>query len=176
MRPSVRRALRTVAARLSAHEVPFALGGSGLLWALGLASEVRDVDLMLEPADERRMLDATADWRVRHTREGTELWASDWFSQLEVDGVAVDAIGGMAFRHTAGVARLPLRAAGTIDVDGVSVPYADPALWWAVYRVYKPDRARLLERVLDPDETAAVAAELGLPGPDRPHGSHAESR
>lgn len=162
MRPQVRDALRRVAARLDAHGIEFALGGSGLLWALGLTDEVRDLDLVLEEADEQRLLAATDDWRVAHTREGTPLWASAWLCRLEVGGVDVDAIGGMAFRHAGGVARLPLETSGAVDLDGVTVPCAEPALWWAVYRAYKPEKARLLERVVDADARADVVARLGL--------------
>jgi hypothetical protein len=161
----VRSALRAVAARLRAHDIDFLLGGSGLLWALGLTDEVRDVDLMAAASDEDALLEATSPWRRTHTRSGTELWASVWFSELEVAGVPVDVIGGMAFRHPGGVAALPLRAGGSVEVDGVEVPYADPALWWAVYRAYKPEKAALLEGVVPAEQLDAVAAELGLNRP-----------
>ncbi len=162
MHASTRAALRAVSLRLTRHRIDFALGGSGLLWALGLADEVRDLDLMCDADDERRFLAATEDWLRAHTHAGTDLWASAWFAQLDVCGVDVDAIGGMAFRHPGGVARVPVRISGHVDVDGASVPYADPALWWAVYAAYKPEKAALLEQVVDAPQRSAVASELGL--------------
>lgn len=162
MNDDVRGALATVARRLHACGLPFTLGGSGLLWALALVDEVADIDLVLPAEQEPTLLAATEQWRTSHSREGTSLWASAWLTNLEIQGVAVDCIGGMAFRHPDGVARLPVRAAGVVTIDDVEVPYADPALWWAVYRVYKPDKAVLLERVVDARARRAVCAELGL--------------
>ena len=51
MRAPLEAALEAVALRLTAAGVPFLLGGSALLDALGLDVEVRDVDLMLRPED-----------------------------------------------------------------------------------------------------------------------------
>ena len=51
MRAPLEAALEAVALRLAAHGVPFLLGGSALLDALGLDVEVGDVDLMLRPGD-----------------------------------------------------------------------------------------------------------------------------
>ena len=51
MRAPLEAALEAVALRLAAAGVPFLLGGSALLDALGLDVEVRDVDLMLRPED-----------------------------------------------------------------------------------------------------------------------------
>jgi hypothetical protein len=47
MRAPLDAALETVALRLGEAGVPFLLGGSALLDALGLDVEVRDLDLML---------------------------------------------------------------------------------------------------------------------------------
>ena len=163
MNDDVQTALATVGRRLHDAGVTFLLGGSGLLCALGLTEEVGDLDLQIDEADEAGVVAAAGPWLVEMTREGTALWASPWLARLRVDGVDVDAIGGMAFHHADGVARLPMRAGGTVDVDGVAIAYADPALWWAVYRAYKPDKAACLERVVDDAARARVCAELALP-------------
>lgn len=163
MRDDVRAALATVGRRLDAAGVPFLLGGSGLLWALGLTEEVRDLDLQLDASDEHRLVAAAGPWLVTVTRETDDLWASPWLARLAVGRVDVDAIGGMAFRHAGGVARLPQRRGGTVEVDGVTIAYADPALWWAVYRAYKPHKAALLEAVTDDAARLRARHELALP-------------
>ena len=158
----VRGALVAVTRRLSDQGVPFALGGSGLLWAHGLTDTVRDLDLVTEADAEGPLRQAVAEWVVDVSYEGTELWASRWIARLDLDGVEVDAIGGMALRHPGGVAEVPARAATRVTVDQVTVPVADPAMWWAVYRRYKPAKASLLERIVDAEARERVLAELGL--------------
>ena len=159
--------LEAVARRLAGAGVPFLLGGGGLLHALGLVDDVGDLDLMV-PADDRdRFCAATADWLERVTTAQTELWASAWYAQLRVEGVAVDAIGGMAFRAGGHVARLPFRSSGTRRFGSVDVALADPAPWWVVYSVYKPEKAALLEQVLSAEERRAALVELGFPGDAR---------
>jgi len=51
MRAPLEAALGAVAARLHAAGIPFLLGGSALLDALGLDVEVGDIDLMLRSGD-----------------------------------------------------------------------------------------------------------------------------
>lgn len=169
MNTDVRAAVAAVAGRLGERGVRCLLGGSGMLWAVGLADTVRDVDLMVDADDRDAFAAATSQWLVRceDDEPADGLWASRWFCELDVDGVAVDGIGSMALRHAGGVAVLPMRAGGSVEVEGVTVEYADPALWWVVYRAYKPEKARLLERLVGFDERLAVAAELGVEPPER---------
>jgi hypothetical protein len=160
--PHQRSALARVAARLRAEGIPFALGGSALLEVLGLTSEVGDLDLMLDPCDHDRLRAAAGGWWTSSRHGGEGIWRSAWLAWLAVDGVAVDAIGGFAFVLEGREVRLPLRTAGQAEVDGVTVPLADPALWWVAYSAYKPAKAALLEAVVAPDARAAVRRELGL--------------
>jgi len=64
--------------------------------------------------------------------------ASAWKATLDVDGVEVEALGGLGF---ADGERLPFRRQGTWR----GVPLAAPEVWWNVYRRYKPEKARMLE-------------------------------
>ena len=163
MDAQVRRALVTVARRLEGAEVTFSLGGSGLLWALGLAEDVGDLDVMLPADGEAAALAALASGPVDVDRDGTDLWATAWFATIVIAGVDVDLLGGMALRHPGGVARLDHHPHGWAEVDGHPVPYADPAGWWVIYRAYKPAKAALLEEVVDPSRRTEALAELGLP-------------
>ncbi len=163
MDAQVRQALVAVAGRLDDAEVTFSLGGSGLLWALGLAEEVGDLDVMLPADAEATALAALATGPVDVDRDGTDLWATAWFATIVVRGVEVDLLGGMALRHPDGVAHLDHHPHGWVEVDGYAVPYADPAVWWVIYRAYKPGKALLLEEVVGPRRRAALRADLGLP-------------
>ena len=145
MQPPLEAALEAVALRLSAARVPFLLGGSALLDALGLDVTVRDIDLMLRPEDREAFEAACADWLVATTTEPGEVLSSDWKATLDVGGVEVEGLGGLGMR---GAAAAPLRAGGSRRCGAAEVPLCDPAVWLELYRVYKPEKAALLERLL----------------------------
>src|SRR3954468_5906728 len=142
MRAPLEAALAAVAARLSSHGVPFLLGGSALLDALGLDVEVRDVDLMLRPADRDAFEAACAEWLRGVTTEPGGVLARAREATLDVDGVEVEGLGGLGFT---GGPPVPFRASGSRRYGRAEVPLCDPAIWLELYRVYKPERAELLE-------------------------------
>ena len=146
-------ALEAVALRLGGAEIPFLLGGSALLRALGLDVPVRDLDLMLRAGDRARFEAAAGDWLVGVTTEPGTVLTSAWKATLDVDGVEVEGLGGLGF---AGGPELPFRSGGTWR----GVPLAAPEVWWAAYRAYKPERAALLEPLVPVDARERILAEL----------------
>ena len=137
-----------MASRLHEQQIPFALGGSGMLHLLGLTDEVGDLDLQAPTAAHDAVREAAGRWWVDSHRETRRIWRSAWIAQLQVGREPVEVIGGLALIDDGGVRRIPLRATRDADVDGVPIPLADPALWWVVYRAYRPDKAGLLEQVV----------------------------
>src|SRR3954467_11067952 len=109
MRAPLEAALEAVALRLHAAGVPFLLGGSALLDALGLDVEVGDIDLMLRPSDRAAFEDACSAWLVSFTTEPGPVLTSDWKATLEVAGVEVEGLGGIGIRDGRPA---PFRAAG----------------------------------------------------------------
>lgn len=162
MRLEQQKALETVAVRLQAHRIPFLLGGSGLLSALGLPVDVADLDLMLRAGDATAFRETAEKWIREFTTQQTDFWASDWFARLRVDATDVDAVGGLAFKTGGHIARVPFRGAGAWRIGAVDVPLADPAVWWAIYSVYQPPKAALLEPVVPAGQRRAIRAELGI--------------
>ena len=145
MRAPLEAALEAVALRLAEAGVPFLIGGSALLDALGLEVEVRDVDLMLRQEDRAAFEAACRDWLVAVTTEPGEVLSSDWKATLDVGGVEVEGLGGLGFADGAAV---PFRAGGSRMYGRAEVPLCDAAVWLELYRVYKPEKAALLERQL----------------------------
>jgi hypothetical protein len=141
MHAPLEAALETVALRLNAVGVPFLLGGSALLDALGLDVPVRDIDLMLRPEDRMAFTEACAPWLVSVTEEPGDVLTSAWKATLDVVGVEVEGLGGLGVR---GAAAAPFRAAGTRRYGAAEVPLCDPAVWVELYRAYKPEKAALL--------------------------------
>jgi hypothetical protein len=152
MRPPLAAALETVAVRLREHRIPFLLGGSALLDALGLDVEVRDIDLMLRPGDRARFEAACGDWLLAVTTELGELMRSEWVATLDVDGVEVEGLGGLGMEIEGETVQLPFRGHDE---------RAEPEVWWFVYRTYKPERATLLEQIVSEEARARILAELG---------------
>lgn len=168
MRPALAAALEAVALRLDEQEIPYLLGGSALLHALGLPGEVGDVDLMLREQDRVRFEAATRQWWRATTTESAGRLRSAWKATLDVDGEEVEGLGGFALGVGGCAVALPWRSAGTWRCGAAEVPLAAPELWWAVYLGYKPDKARALEAIVGPAARARIAAELGIdPGLER---------
>src|SRR5215216_1639036 len=146
MRAPLEAALEAVALRLGEHGIPFLLGGSALLDALGLAVEVRDVDLMLRPTDRTAFETACSEWLIGTTTEPGPVLTSAWKATLDVGGVEVEGLGGLG---VSGGPAAPFRAGGSRRYGSVEVPLCDPAVWLELYRAYKPDKARLLEALVN---------------------------
>jgi hypothetical protein len=156
--PETAAALQAVAARLAAGGIGFLLGGSGLLHALGLDVAVRDIDLVLR-SEDRAAVEALP-WWVATTTEPTELMRSAWKATLEVDGVEVEALGGLAWWTGERVATMPFRAEGTWRCGDVDIPLAPAAHWLLLYERYKPARARELAPLVGAARRAAALGEL----------------
>jgi hypothetical protein len=146
--PEVAAALEAVALRLQAAGVEFLLGGSGLLHALGLGVAVRDIDLVLRAEDLDRLRAAAGDWWLSVDTSHTELFRSAWKASLDVDGVEVEALGGLAWADGERVVEMPFRVAGTWRCGSAEVPLSDPQAWLALYERYKPERAAQLAAAL----------------------------
>ena len=153
--------LADVGRRLDAAGIEWALGGSGLLHALGLASEVRDWDLTVDsdPATTRAALADLAP--VLHGNSGIH---AD--HKLVCCDAAVEVICRFAFFGDRGVIRIPLRV--TRRWNGV--PIGSPEAWAVAYtlmiaeRPGRADKARALfdwvrAHGADAGVLAALAAE-----------------
>lgn len=159
-----REALRQVAGALHAAGIDWRLGGSGLLAVLGIDVEVHDLDVTAAADDLDAVERACAPWIVaRHLGPAPPPWCSDWLLRARTGVVEVDLIGGFCLLGPAGRTAVPQDLGGRLDLDGVVVPLADPAVWWWVYRTYRPAKAAALEAIVDAERRAAVAARLDRP-------------
>jgi hypothetical protein len=160
----ITRPLAALATALDGHGVTWRLGGSGLLAALGLTDQVGDLDVMVAAEDIDDVTAACCDWVVEvETGRPPAPWCNDWLARLDVDGTPADVIGGLCVVAPSGRVVVPLDLGGHLDVAGVAVPLADPAVWWWVYRAYKPAKAALLETVVPVERRAVVERALGPP-------------
>ncbi len=131
---------------LQAEGMRPAIGGSGLLVALGLSDVANDWDLTLDaaPSTVTEALDRAG---VQYS-DGT--YAGDRYGtgcRYVVDGGdhQVDVVVNFSLREASGVTALPARVTG----EWRGLPLADPVVWARAYRLLdKPNKAELLERWL----------------------------
>jgi hypothetical protein len=151
-----------LAPALDRASVEWRLGGSALLAVVGIDVRVGDLDVTV-PADALdEVLAACERWVVdTSVGDAPAPWCSDWLTTLSVDGAEVDVIGGFCVAGPAGRVAVPQDLGGHLDLDGIDVPLADPAVWWWVYRAYRPAKAAMLAEVVPEEQRAAVERRLG---------------
>ena len=110
-----------------------------------------------DESDISAAVEALPWWRGT-TTEPTELMRAAWKASLDVDGVAVDVIGGLAWLAGDRVVAMPFRAEG--EWEGVAL--APAAFWLLLYERYKPERALQLSPLVADEVRTAALAELGL--------------
>jgi hypothetical protein len=158
--PRAAAALEAVALRLEAAGVEFLLGGSALLHALGLDVAVRDIDLVLRSGDRERLQAVAGEWWRSASTDTTPYFRSAWKATLDVDGVEVDGLGGLAWVRGGRVVEMPFRAAGEWRCGAAAVPLAPPEHWLVLYEGYRPERAAALAPVVGAEGRARALAEL----------------
>lgn len=135
-------------AALAAHGVEAAIGGSGLLAALGLVDRVRDWDVTTDGSVElvRAALDDTGlPYRSAAVRDG--VYATRERYVVSAPDHEVDVIVGFAVHSAAADGVVPLPT--TITGHWRGLPLADPEVWALAYRLIgRADRAAVLERWL----------------------------
>jgi hypothetical protein len=164
---TTRRALAALTRVLAGEDVPFQVGGSALLYALGLVDEVGDLDVVFRPEDRVRLgtalLSATGVPPVFDVGQEPG-FVSGWRASHRFRGVDLDMTAAVALRYREGfVARLPFRDGSVWDVEGTPVPLAPLTDWLLVYRYHNPARAELLEPFVAVEEWVEFLDVLGAP-------------
>ncbi|WP_152360512.1 hypothetical protein [Microlunatus speluncae] len=120
-----------------------ALGGSGLLVALGLADTAADWDVTVDaPVESVIAALDRAGLAYRDETRSDGSYASD--RRLVFDG-PIDLLINFALRGPDGVEQLPTRVTGCWR----GLPLADPVVWARAYRLLGRDaKAELLEQTL----------------------------
>ncbi len=156
--------LLDVVARVERAGIVCALGGSGLLAALGLVDSVRDWDLTADAPLERLLPLARG---LRYETAGSDALHAD--AKLVLPDLAVEVIAEFAFRVPRGVVRIPTVVTGCWR----DLPLASPEAWAVAYDLLdRPAKRDLLVAYLrargaDREIAARLLAE---PLPERTAG------
>lgn len=128
---------------LRARGMEPAVGGSGLLVALGLAEEANDWDVTVDAPDDavRRVLDEDG-FAYSDGTSGDGLYATERRYVVDGGDHSVDLLVGFALQaEDGGVERVPARVTGTWN----GLPLADPAVWARAYELLgRPAKAAAL--------------------------------
>jgi hypothetical protein len=149
---------------LEARGVVVALGGSGLLAALGLTQRVGDWDLTTD-AELDLVLEAVAG--MAHERCGSSGIHVD--HKLRLRGGEIEVIVGFAIRWNGAVARIPTLVTGQWH----DVPVGSPEAWAVAYALLgRPEKSALLfdhlarhgadRAAVERFDSVAIPEELGL--------------
>lgn len=152
-----------VVAALRAHGAVAAVGGSGLLAALGLAERVRDWDLTTDAATDT-VEAALASTGLGYTRVSAGEGRFETRARFCVPGGdhEVEVLVGFAVRDGDRLVPLPTRVGG----HWRGLPVADPAVWVRAYRLLgREDRAERLQRWVDEQPQPRAPREEPGPGP-----------
>ena len=161
-----RRVLRLLARRFRTAGIAWQLGGSGLLFSLGLVDRVGDLDLVFPDGarDGLQGLLPSLGGAVPDFTAGQECgFVSGWRCRYRVDGQELDLTGAIALEIEGGVVRLPFAPGPEWDLDGEAIPLAPLEQWLLIYRFHQPARAALLEEAVDEGAWRALCAGIGIP-------------
>lgn len=128
--------------KLKKNRIPYALGGSGLLYYLGLIDKVNDWDLMVECSKEE-LLPVLEGLQWKEEKSGDFPFASQY--RIHVPELNIDFIGSFALDSGKEIVRFPLDSCG--EWDGVRV--SCPEIWYVAYQMMgRESKAELLREYL----------------------------
>jgi hypothetical protein len=147
-------ALQLVVAACRRAGVEVALGGSGLLYSLGLGDSVRDWDLTTDaPREAVEQALARFDWHEAPFGDGP--FRSAYRLSVQVGGAEIDLMGQFAIEAV----HLPTIVTG----EWQGVPVGSPEVWAVAYRLMeRTPKADLLDRYLREQGARTFAVELLL--------------
>jgi len=142
-------AVRRVLGCLEDQGLAGAIGGSGLLAALGLTQVVHDWDITTDGAPSSVEIALTeAGYPYKSTSAGRGNFATTALYAVDALSHEVDVIVGFAVRSEGRRVELPTRVTGLWQ----GLPLADPSVWEQAYRMMgQTTKADLLAAWLDLD-------------------------
>ena len=172
MRAATRSTLIALAAAFNAAGIAYQLGGSGLLYSLGLVDRVGDLDLVFEAASRpalRALLLEETGREPDFASDQEPDFVSAWRCTHQIGPQALDLTGGVAVSVAGRRVELPFTAGDSWALGDAAVDLAPIEQWWLIYRVHgKPDRAAALEGAAAPGSIDALLGSLGLERSDLP--------
>lgn len=126
--------------RLEANHIAYSLGGSAILYFLGLVDSVNDWDLMLD-CPKSKLIEAVAGYEWIEKESGDKPFASEY--RMEIESLNVDVIGGFAFDVDGRRLELPISPIPNVKWHGMHV--SSPEVWYVAYHMMgRHEKANLI--------------------------------
>lgn len=136
-------ALAELSARFKRSGITFALGGSGLLHALGLTHVVHDWDITTDAGWAQA--EAALKGLQYERRESTTGFAADYWCKIAAPGAAIDLLGRFALRDGPKIHSVKTIVTG----EWRGIPLGSPREWQRVYELLgHADKAQVLRNYL----------------------------
>ncbi len=112
--------------RLKDNKISYALGGSGLLYYLGICDSVNDWDITVDCSKDK-LISAISGYDWAEKKSGDYPFASQY--RISIDSLIIDFIGYFAFQYKEEVINIPIYPCekwGSINVSS-------PEVWYVAY-------------------------------------------
>jgi len=164
-KPRWRAALRTIVRRLASSDIAYRVVGGTALALRGLPVPVHDLDLEMSVADVYRFGDLFAQYELAPVAWRETADVRSHFGRFEIDGMVVEAMGGLEWRRDDRWVPSMLTTATTVDLDGlpVSLPELEEDVL-AYLRRGRLERAALALPHCDPERFQALLTAASLNG------------
>jgi hypothetical protein len=134
--------LKLIADRLEANEIIYALGGSGLLYSLGLIEAVNDWDITVE-CSRNELVQILNEFEWMEQNSGDYPFASKY--RIQVPQFKIDFIGFFSLHSNSGIINLPVKQ--STRWNGIKM--GSPEVWYAAYKLMnRENKASLLYNYL----------------------------
>ncbi|MCR8964228.1 hypothetical protein O0550_13600 [Brevibacillus halotolerans] len=126
--------------QLHQKDITFALGGSTLLYSLGLETTFRDIDITTD-ASVDKLSEALTEYPVTVEISGDGIYNTQYRLSVELHGKEIDFMGNFSVKTKTGVCHLPCLPA----YEWRGIPVCAPEVWAVAYHLI--DRSQKADRI-----------------------------
>lgn len=141
------KTLKKIANILNNNKISWGLGASSMLYFHGLVEKPRDIDLMVDEADAEQAVELLKPYTSKlYTDDGKGKYATRYFFEMEIDGQAVDVIGGYRILRGQWIYDFPVLSdldLMKVEVEETKIPLTHIEDWYIAYLIMGDPKNRV---------------------------------